>query len=557
MPWNCDQNMLVAVDCSWWLAKKAAQKSHQKFHGKRSPFAVCFVDGDHHGSWNKFINIFLPLLLLRTNLYRKSLLYPMHQSSYGIMPRPHKVSILNQQQSPTMKNTQSFQITTPLLPQHAPSTSSHRYRNLFFICMVVFVPTIVLLTLIPCKTFEFIEGLWKPMLAWTSSDTPQYHRGTPIRIVMLGDSLMNRPMNKFNLGGQIQAFLPQYTLEFTNCGFDGTGIGWILNNSLPRCALPVQPDAVILFYHTDASDTDEASMEEEEVNSLHQAYRKNLAMVLDTLVKTGAFVALTSTGILGETKTALFQPHTARFHKKIPILNEYCAMNREAADSFGIPYINLRQALMDYIPCTQLSYAWCVTLEGEHLNKQGVAIQARLFADTLKSWLTTTKAANAYNSPSGSVQGNTYASHISHSSSIGGIGSTSGSVSVLQQENVHSSRAKASSYSSVGAGVSTKSDGSGSSAATVTATAASGASAKGGVEVHPTVGTYRRQEKEGQRLGGVEGNENEVQEKKSPLTLRQQPPPQPQRQPLQQQQHPYEQPQLKIMNVFLANFWPW
>ena len=273
--------------------------------------------------------------------------------------------------SPTMKDEHD-EFTAPT--SSAPLLFPYSLPFFFFLFLLVVVPTILLLTLIPCKTFEFIGGLWEPIII------PKYHRGIPIRIVMLGDSLINRPMNEFNLGGQIQTFLPQYTLEFTNCGFDGTGIGWILNNSLPRCALPVQPDAVILFYHTDASDTDEASMEVEEVNSLHQAYRKNLAMVLDTLVKTGAFVALTSTGILGETKTALFQPHTERFHKKIPILNEYCTMNREAADSFGIPYINLRQALMDYIPCTQLSYAWCVTMEGEHLNKQGVAIQGnRLF----------------------------------------------------------------------------------------------------------------------------------------------------------------------------------
>ena len=403
------------------------------------------------------------------------------------------------------------------------------------------------------------------MIAWTSSNTPQYHRGTPIRIVMLGDSLMNRPMNKFNLGGQIQTLLPQYTLEFTNCGFDGTGIAWILNNSLPRCALPVQPDAVILFYHTDASDTDEASMDEETVNNLHQAYRKNLAMVLDTLVKTGAFVALTSTGILGETKTALFQPHTARFHKKTPILNEYCTMNREAADSYGVSYINLRRALMDYIPCTQLSYAWCVTLEGEHLNKQGVVIQARLFADTLGSWLTTTKSANAKMSsgavvanaysPSGSVQGNTYASHISHSSTMG---STSGSVSVLQEEgHVRNAKAKTTS-NSVGAGVSTKSDGASGSSGDNSAVTASarGASAKGGAS---TVGLYRRQGNEGQGLDqltdkrpglgqATDKKEGEVHEEKSTMTLRQQ---------SQQQQLQYEQPQLKIMTVFLANFWPW
>ena len=401
------------------------------------------------------------------------------------------------------------------------------------------------------------------MIAWTSTNPPQYHRGTPIRIVMLGDSLMNRPMNKFNLGGQIQALLPQYTLEFTNCGFDGTGIAWILNNSLPRCALQVQPDAVILFYHTDASDTDEASLDEETANNLHQAYRKNLAMVLDTLVKTGAFVALTSTGILGETKTALFQPHTARFHKKIPILNEYCTMNRETAESYGVPYINLRQALMDYIPCTQLSYAWCVTLEGEHLNKQGVKIQAQLFADTLGTWLTTTKTANTKISngavvtdgytPSGSVQGNTYASHISHSFQPSTTGSTSGSVSVLQQGPLRSVNTASKATTDSGSGSDGGSSGGGASmkrdVAATTATTGGNSGAKVSARSTSAVGLYRRQGKEGITDSKEdEAHQTTATKTTTTSTLRQL---------AQQQQHPYEQPQLKMMTTFLANFWPW
>jgi hypothetical protein len=232
------------------------------------------------------------------------------------------------------------------------------------------------------------------------------YQGTvsPFKVVMLGDSLMNRPMNKFNLAGRIQALLPEYPLEFTNCGFDGTGIEWIRNNSMPKCALPAQPDAVIMFWHTDASDTDEASMSDEVVNELHANYQRNLAAVLDTLLATGAFVGLTSTGVLGETKAALFQPHSQRFHKKLPILNEYCEMNKAAADAHNIPYINLRQALMDFVPCTQLSYAWCVTLEGEHLNTRGVVIQAKLFADTLRGWLSTSSAASVLSKSSGKAQ---------------------------------------------------------------------------------------------------------------------------------------------------------
>ena len=268
---------------------------------------------------------------------------------------------------------------------------------MFMFCMLVCIPVVLLMTLIPCKTFEIIDGVWEPAALWVKSKWTKkimyQGRTSPLKVVMLGDSLMNRPMNKFNLGGRMQALLPEYPLEFTNCGFDGTGIEWIRNYSMPKCALPAKPDAVIIFFHTDASDTDEASMSDDVVNELHANYRRNLAVVLDTLIQSGAFVALTSTGVLGETKAALFQPHSQRFHKKLPILNEYCEMNKAAAEAHRVPYINLRQALMDYVPCTQLSYAWCVTLEGEHLNTRGVIIQAKLFADTLRSWLSGSSAA--------------------------------------------------------------------------------------------------------------------------------------------------------------------
>ena len=128
---------------------------------------------------------------------------------------------------------------------------------------------------------------------------------------------------------------------------------------------------------------------------------------------------------MGETKAALFQPHSQRFHKKLPILNEYCEMNKAAADAHNIPYINLRQALMDFVPCTQLSYAWCVTLEGEHLNTRGVVIQAKLFADTLRGWLSTSSAASVLSKSSGKAQKAASASSVARmtSSSSSRLGS--------------------------------------------------------------------------------------------------------------------------------------
>lgn len=73
------------------------------------------------------------------------------------------------------------------------------------------------------------------------------------------------------------------------------------------------------------------------------------------------------------------------------MLDDYKAMNVQAAKSAGIPYIDIRQAFLDFIPSYQLCYSLCVTYDGEHENERGTVIVARLFASSLSQWLSTLK----------------------------------------------------------------------------------------------------------------------------------------------------------------------
>ena len=59
---------------------------------------------------------------------------------------------------------------------------------------------------------------------------------------------------------------------------------------------------------------------------------------------------LSGPGVCGETKAALFQPSTERFHRKTEILDRYMAMNIELAKEAGVPYINVRKAFLQAIP---------------------------------------------------------------------------------------------------------------------------------------------------------------------------------------------------------------
>ena len=123
------------------------------------------------------------------------------------------------------------------------------------------------------------------------------------------------------------------------------------------------------------------------VEAKHRAYVDDLVAVVDTLLATGARVAIASTGLLGESRWALFQPNNALFHSKWPILDAYSAMNRKVAGDRGLSFIDVRGTFLDQIPWTQMAYAWCLTVDGEHENVAGTVVVARLFAEVLRGWL--------------------------------------------------------------------------------------------------------------------------------------------------------------------------
>ena len=222
----------------------------------------------------------------------------------------------------------------------------------------------------------------------SKTSTPKFTDKT-LRIVLLGDSMINKPYEMYNLGGKIQSYLSQYpyTLEITNCGFNGAIISDIMKDPLNVCALPLKPHAVILFWDSDCSNIQEHSMSDNDIDKLHAQYAENVAGVVNSILSTGAFVALTGTGVLGEGKK-LFAPYwQSRFQYKEDMLDTYNQMNELVASDYHIPFINMRQAFLDASPFYQLCYSKCVTFDGEHVNARGTDIVAKLFSATLSEWL--------------------------------------------------------------------------------------------------------------------------------------------------------------------------
>ena len=99
-------------------------------------------------------------------------------------------------------------------------------------------------------------------------------------------------------------------------------------------------------------------------------------------------MALSGPIVLGEGHK-FFAPKEERFTNKEEPLNWYTLLNKEVAASVQVPYIDMRQAFLDYIPSYQLCYSLCVTFDGEHENNRGTIIVAKHFAKTISIWLST------------------------------------------------------------------------------------------------------------------------------------------------------------------------
>lgn len=98
-------------------------------------------------------------------------------------------------------------------------------------------------------------------------------------------------------------------------------------------------------------------------------------------------MAIAGTGVLGEGMMLFAPSGSARFQHKESMLNDYNLMNELVATKYHIPFINVRQAFLEYIPFYQLCYSRCVTFDGEHENERGTVIVAKLFSATLSDWL--------------------------------------------------------------------------------------------------------------------------------------------------------------------------
>ena len=218
---------------------------------------------------------------------------------------------------------------------------------------------------------------------------PSYYRpltlekeAAQFNLIMFGDSLITgNHRQKFNIfpiiASKVASFIPHYNLNMINFGEGGNRIIGLRNRIEPVLSTP--SDAILLLWDSDVSSSDETA---ENMSYLREVYISNVTYVLDRILQSDSskLIAITGPIILGERLSAC---------SKSSMLDEYVEINQKICTAYNITYIDLRKAFLSEIPWYRMVDSGCLTVDGEHENRNGMTIVAKAVAKTVIRWIGT------------------------------------------------------------------------------------------------------------------------------------------------------------------------
>lgn len=69
------------------------------------------------------------------------------------------------------------------------------------------------------------------------------------------------------------------------------------------------------------------------------------------------------------------------------MLNDYRDINKKIAAEYNISYLDIRKNYLEFIPSYRFFYKYCLTVDGEHENENGLGIIAKNIANILFEWI--------------------------------------------------------------------------------------------------------------------------------------------------------------------------
>lgn len=209
----------------------------------------------------------------------------------------------------------------------------------------------------------------------------------PFRLIMFGDSLVTGSRSQNfgifpQLASKVSFYLPNFNLNLMNFGHNADGIVALRRRIKHVLATPA--DAIIILWDSDINADVESKVD---VAILREFYISNVTFVVKAIQKNSSTVhiALAGPTIIGEGVFFKKVPFTT-YHKRIAMLNDYAAINRGIAESFNITYIDIRSAYLNALPIYRMSYQGCLTIDGEHENRNGMAIISKSIAEVVAEW---------------------------------------------------------------------------------------------------------------------------------------------------------------------------
>jgi hypothetical protein len=201
------------------------------------------------------------------------------------------------------------------------------------------------------------------------------------RTVFFGDSLIDESDKST---GFITKIVNALSLRWPTVAFDAVSAGHGGNTVLSllkrvyKDVIPHNPDCVIVYFESDATDLPEAA--QPEVISI---YKANMRRLLDILTRqSGRCVGLGGPTIFGEL------PRNSGLNLRDGIMDTYVAANEQVAREFNVTYWHTRDAFFAQIPSWWKMPSGWLTLDGEHHNPSGVKIIQDFFQSFLVSRFT-------------------------------------------------------------------------------------------------------------------------------------------------------------------------
>jgi hypothetical protein len=211
-------------------------------------------------------------------------------------------------------------------------------------------------------------------------------QNSTFKLVLFGDSLINMPFENFNLGGLLQSSITipkkQTSLTIINEGKNSNAALKLyerINQVIAR-----NPDAVLLLWDSDVSDTAFENFSGEELETMDLAYINLLRDILSTFQEHNIkHIAVSGPILLGE-GTWFVRKKLARNGAYI---NHFIEMNRAVCEEMKVKYIDLHNKFEKKLPWYWFPSRYYLTVDGEHPNRKGTKLIAKVFAKVVNGWL--------------------------------------------------------------------------------------------------------------------------------------------------------------------------